>query len=121
MGCIGEELIFHKLKDLSTNVKQQVKVNNGGLTRTGKESHYKIDLVTDTAIYEVKTCVRGGTPEKLGDAVHRLGINGEILDKHAFLVVNGAAYEHHVKHDPAFLRALSQEPRVSVLTYKDFN
>jgi hypothetical protein len=121
VGKYGELLAYKRLKKLSTKVQSQVPIYHGALTRTGKAACYKIDFVTDEGVWEIKTAKGSGSPEKLGDAVHRLGINGEKLGKQAFLVVNGAPLEHHVKNDPAFLRALSQEPRVTVLTFKEFN
>ena len=120
VGITGERLVIQKLKSLSIKVQTQVETKTGTKTRTGKDALYKSDIVTDKWVLEIKTCTKTGTPEKLGDAVHRLAITSESLHRRPFLIVLGAKYEFHIRNDAAFKRALNSEPNVVVFTYNEF-
>ena len=120
VGTTGEHLVIEKLKSLSIKVQTQVETKTGTKTQTGKDARYLSDIVTDKWVLEIKTCARTGTPEKLGDAVHRLAITSESLHRRPFLIVLGAKYEFHIKNDAAFKRALRSEPNVVVFTYNEF-
>ena len=90
--------------------------------RFSQHKRYKPDAVTDTELFEFKyQQVSGSVVNKLTQAIIELQLMSERTELKPYLVYDGKELQRFVEHDPAFSRALSICPDVTLLTFEQFN
>jgi len=96
------------------NTKVNVKISD--------KKRYKPDAVTDTELFEFKyQQVSGSVVNKLTQAVIELQLMSEMTELKSYLVYNGKELARFVEYDPAFNKAMSICPDVTLFTFEQFH
>lgn len=89
--------------------------------RVSENKKYRPDAVTETELFEFKyQQVSGSVVNKLTQAVIELQLMSERSELKTYLVYDGKELQRFIEHDPAFSRALSICPAVTLFTFEQF-
>ena len=114
-GLAFEQRCISILKEHRDCVQAQATV------RVSKNKSYKPDAVTDTELFEFKyQQVEGSVASKLTQAIIALQLMFEKTELKPYLVYDGKKLQRFIEHDPAFIRALTICPAVTLFTFEQF-
>jgi len=89
-------------------------------TPTGKIVKYKPDHIIGNLIIESKNALRGGTPQKLVDALIRMQILGDITGRNPILVYQGESYDNYIYNSPVMEKISNTIPDVLIVSLMQF-